>query len=105
MSYKIIFKTVGIIFLTTTSACVTTKVGGTVSYKDDEGRVTESYLADCLGQCSKISPDGKCVQFHTDVSQVCLNYLSKAKLLKPVQGDNSVFIGGNATSGGNINIK
>lgn len=86
-------------------ACVNSGVGGQVSYRNDAGRVTENYTADCNGQCTRISPDGKCVEFTADISSICLNYLSKAKLLKPVQGDNSVFIGGGVKSGGDVNFQ
>ena len=108
MYFKIMSTLFGAIFLLTIlSSCVNTKVGGTVSYRDDAGKISENYLTDCWGQCRRISSDGKCVQFQSDVSQICFDFLSKANRLKPVvnQGDDSVYIGGDVHSGGDSNIK
>ena len=84
--------------------CARSEVGGSVQYIDEGGRVSEAYKAECLGQCLEVSADGKCVSFARGISEVCLNYLSNAKLLKPVQGDGSIFVSG-TKAGGDINLK
>ena len=75
------------------TGCVSSGVSGQVGYKDEAGKITEKYSAECEGQCKTISQDGKCIEFAAGISNICMNYLIQVNNQKGKKVNNSVFIG------------
>lgn len=64
------------------SACGTTSVGGKYTYGRVDNKKYVRLDANCDGKCVKFSPDGTCVKWAADMSDVCNTHFERADKIR-----------------------